>query len=191
MQSIGLEMALQRAKNFRNARIGFQASIQYIVEQALNGNASSAGQIFAAAELSVMGPGAPDFTKDGKVVKAYLLGSTADGGCGLVGVLRYDTDTGVWKMKKNWQDASQKIDYAALWNNLKYVPWFRFQAAPKAKPEFDIAKAMLALAKKAAAAGIDPALFALEARVAIDKVPGAVVSLPVAAVTPAPSHAVH
>lgn len=169
--NIDREVAIQRAKNLRGARKGFQIALQYVVAQSLNGNADAAGIIFSAAGLYRDPSAKVDFTKDGQAAKAFLLGAVSAGGCGMDGIIRWDKDARRWKMRRDWKSNSQKLNYAQLWANLQNNPWYLFETTPKEKPAFDLAKAMASLAKKAIKAGATEEEIIREAQIAADNLP--------------------
>jgi hypothetical protein len=146
--------AIQRAVNYRGAKAGFQQSVTYIVEQLLHGNADAVYRIMRAAEMLIPKPGKDGVkmyaTKDGRALWQYLTDPTENGGLGLSGIVRWDSDSQSHKMAENWQDAANKLNLGLIWSNLKTRRW-DMHGKMKADRAFDLnerVKRLIAEARK-------------------------------------------
>jgi hypothetical protein len=145
------DIAIARAKNYRGAKEGLQASIGYAVAQLLQGNADGLHVVMTAAGLIENRGGEMHANADGRAVFAYL---TDPQGLGLKSVVRWDKESGRFKMAKGWENAADKLDLTRLVNMLANVRWDQFKSR-KASEAFDLDKAVARLVKRAMDEGIE------------------------------------
>jgi hypothetical protein len=142
--------AIQRARNYRGAKAGFQTSIYWAVNQTLNGNADGLYMIMLHAGM-VTGKGHEMTTcADGRQLWAYW-----SDGLGLKGILSWDKDKSKFKMQEGWKLTAGKIDIVALMTALSETPWHMFRRVPASKA-FDLDKAVMRLLTLAGNNGLSP-----------------------------------
>ena len=147
--------AIQRAKNLRGAAAGYQQSVIWAVGQALNGNADGLFQIMQAAGLLANQNGQMTTYKAGRQVWQYVTTPQSQGGCGLVGVIRWDKDSQSFKMTKGWTAKAASLDTDALAETLTNVRWDQMNKTKKAADSaFDLEKAIKTLVTRAANNGV-------------------------------------
>lgn len=153
MQEITRSTALQRAKNYKNAKSGFQTSVYWAVTQALHGNADGLYLIMLHAGM-LNGTGG-EMTKlaDGRQLWTYW---NDPNGLGLKGLLDWDKNKTRFKMTSGWRQVIQDLDLPALHIKLTTTLWSKFEKKKGDDPAFDLEKALEQLIKKAGNNGYAP-----------------------------------
>lgn len=152
--SISKDAALQRARNYRGAKDGLQYSIAWAVGQAMNGNADGLFMVMREADLLAK-DGSSKMTTyaDGRAIWAYITAKQDQGGCGLSGIIRWDSDAQRFKMGEKWKGRAQAVDVVKLIETLSSTRWDTFKKV-SADKAFDLDKAISALITRAANEGI-------------------------------------
>ena len=153
IQDVTRSQALQRARNYRGAKAGFQVSVYWAVQQTLNGNADGLYMIMLHAGM-LAGKGDMMTTcADGRQLWKYWNAPVEEGGLGLKGIVTWDRDKVKFKMKDSWRLAAEKLDVAKLHVALADTRWDTF-AKMKASRAFDLDKAVLRLLTQASNNGV-------------------------------------
>jgi hypothetical protein len=156
MSGVTKKSALSACAAYATSRGRFQTyALRYVWEQALRGNADAAMMVLEAAGMLLP---TGSMTADGRAAVRWLLANTAEGGCGLSGVIKWDDGEGRVVMCKKWTAAADKIDRAAAEQNIESILWSAWgKNTVRAARAFDLEAKVVALVKKAAKdAGMTP-----------------------------------
>jgi hypothetical protein len=156
MSSYSLSEAYRACDSYANSRESFQrVALSFVVTQTLNANADAATLVFRRAGLLLPNN---EVTADGRAVFQWLCASPADGGCGLKGILRWDSESSSFKMVKDCGKTVDSLDLIQVRHNLNAVLWYVWKrTTTPAKKAFDLDARILRLVKDAGKAGITPA----------------------------------
>lgn len=157
MQEINRSIAIQRARNYRNAKAGFQQAVYWAAQQALNGNADGLYMIMLNAGM-LNGQGG-EMTKlaDGRQLWSYWNDPQ---GLNLKGLVDWDKTKTKFKMTAGWRQTVQNLDLEDLHTRLTTSLWSKHEAVKKDPKVFDLDRLLEALIKKSGNNGYTPAYVA-------------------------------